>query len=254
MEQPVRYVLDLSYRGTQFSGWQIQPNAPSVQGHLNQALSTVLRQEIYCVGAGRTDAGVHARQLFAHFDLASPLPPQTLPRLNGLLPRDIAVKAIYEALDPGFHARFSALSRAYTYTIIPRKDPFWQDFAAWVKYPLDLPLMNAAAIAMRDYEAFGSFCKANADNETNFCQIYHAYWTEAPDRLIFHVKANRFLRGMVRAMVGTMLLVGRHKLDLMGFRRVIEAQDRRAAGPAAPPQGLSLDAVSYPPDRLRRLA
>jgi tRNA pseudouridine38-40 synthase len=250
----VRYVLDLSYRGTHFSGWQIQPNAPSIQESINQALSTVLREEIYCVGAGRTDAGVHARQLLAHFDRTEALPPKVLPRLNGLLPRDIAIHAIYEAVSPDFHVRFSALSRAYTYTIVPRKDPFWQDFATWVKYPLDVPRLNAAAAAMQDYEEFGSFCKANADNETNLCQIFHAHWTQEPDRLIFHVKANRFLRGMVRAMVGTMLLVGRHKLDLAGFRQVIEAQDRRAAGPAAPPEGLSLDEVQYPPDALRRLA
>lgn len=250
----MRYILDLSYRGTDFAGWQVQPNAPSIQAALNQALRTVLRAEVYCIGAGRTDAGVHARQLFAQFDWAEALPPRLLPKVNGLLPRDIAVNAVYQAVDPDFHVRFSALSRAYTYTIVRRKDPLWQDFAWWVKYPLDLPAMNAAALAMRAYDEFGSFCKAHADNETNLCRLYHAYWTEEPDRLLFHVRANRFLRGMVRAMVGTLVLVGRHKLDLRGFRAILDAQDRRAAGPAAPPQGLSLVEVQYPTGALQLLA
>jgi tRNA pseudouridine38-40 synthase len=250
----MRYVLDLSYRGTDYAGWQVQPNAPSIQAALNQALCTALREDVYALGAGRTDAGVHARQLFAHFDTATSLTDALLPKLNGLLPRDIAVNALYTTVDPDFHVRFSAHSRAYTYTIVSRKDPLWQDFACWIKYPLDLPLMNAAAAILLEYESFGSFCKAHSGSAHHRCDLHHAYWTQEPDRLVFHVRANRFLRGMVRALVGTLLLVGRHKMDLAAFRQVIEQEDRRAAGPAAPAQGLSLVEVQYPPESLRLLA
>ncbi len=246
----MRYVLDLRYQGTAYSGWQIQPNAPSIQAELNQALSTLLREEVYVVGAGRTDAGVHAHQMYAHFDHGEDLRPYFLQSLNGLLPRPIAVNGIYLAQRPDFHVRFSALSRAYVYTLTFRKDPMWDDFSWWFKHPLDVAAMNAAAEAMLGYEEFGSFCKSKGGNETNRCQLYHAYWQAHADRLTFHVKANRFLRGMVRAMVGTLVEVGRGKMSVQAFGQVIEAQDRRAAGQAAPPEGLSLVEVAYPADSL----
>lgn len=249
----MRYVLEIMYRGSQHSGWQIQPNAPSIQQDLNEALSTLLRQPIYVVGAGRTDAGVHAHQMFAHFDYDGDFPTYFLQGVNGLLGRAISVRGFFRANQPGFHARFSAISRAYVYTLTRQKHPMLDDFSWWYKYDLDVPAMNAAAVAMRDYDEFGSFCKAKGGNETNLCSIYHAYWQEQEDRLTFHVKANRFLRGMVRAMVGTLVQVGRGKMSVKEFREVLDAQDRRKAGQAAPPEGLSLVEVGYPADSFTRI-
>ncbi|MEM9986246.1 MAG: tRNA pseudouridine(38-40) synthase TruA, partial [Bacteroidota bacterium] len=236
----MRYVLKLMYRGSNHSGWQIQPNARSIQADLNQALSTLLREDIYVVGAGRTDAGVHAAQMYAHFDFSGELRSNFLQSLNGLLSRDIAVHQVYLPQDPTFHTRFSAISRAYAYTLTFKKNPLLDDFSCWVRLPLDLDAVQAAAAAIMDYDEFGSFCKANAGNETNFCQMFHSYWEIHEDRWVYHVKANRFLRGMVRTIVGTLVQVGKGKISVERFREIIEAQDRRLAGQAAPPEGLSL--------------
>ena len=242
----MRYVLDISYKGTHYAGWQIQPNATTIQEVLQVALTAFLRTPISCTGAGRTDAGVHARQLMVHFDLDETLSHRFLHAINGILPSDIAVNAVYQAVDANFHTRFHALSRAYTYQIVRRKSPLHEDFALWIRHEVDVKLMNQAGEILTEYKDFGSFCKAHAANETNLCDIYHAYWEETEELLLFHIKANRFLRGMVRAVVGTMLEIGRGKMDLNGFRKVIDAQDRSSAGPAVAAKGLFLTEVNYP--------
>lgn len=241
-----RYILDISYQGTRYAGWQIQPNANTVQAELDTALSTLLRTKIRSTGAGRTDAGVHARQLIVHFDHVGPVPDNLLHGLNGILPYDIAVKHLFRPNDPEFHSRFTASSRSYIYQIVRKKSPEYHQTAHWIRYEVDLEAMNTAASILMEYEEFGSFCKAHADNATNLCQMYHAYWQESGDLLCFHIKANRFLRGMVRAIVGTLLLVGRGKINIEDFRNIIEAQDRTAAGPAAAAKGLFLTEVGYP--------
>jgi len=249
----MRYVLETTFRGTDYAGWQIQPNAPSIQEELIKALTTLLREETYCVGAGRTDAGVHAHQLFAHFEHDGELPKRFLQSLNGLLPKDIAVHGLFKPVEPDFHVRFAAVSRAYTYTVVLRKDPLLREQAWWVRPNLDVERMNEAAALLMQYEEFGSFCKSNAQNEHNRCRMDHAYWEVLPDRWCFQIQANRFLRGMVRAIVGTLIWVGSEKISVEDFRTVIEAQDRRAAGPAAPPEGLSLVKVAYPEGSLMRI-
>ena len=246
VRKKLRYVLDISYKGTHYAGWQIQPNAITVQEVLQEALTTFLRKPTTCTGAGRTDAGVHARQLIVHFDHEGPLNPRFLHAVNGILPADIAVNAVCKSADPDFHARFHALNRAYVYQIVRRKSPLHEDFAYWVRYKLDVEAMNKAGELLKEYEEFGSFCKAYAANETNLCDIHHAYWEETDELLLFHIKANRFLRGMVRAVVGTLLEIGRGKIGMEGFRKVIEAQDRSAAGPAVAAKGLFLTEVNYP--------
>ncbi|MEM7369408.1 MAG: tRNA pseudouridine(38-40) synthase TruA [Bacteroidota bacterium] len=241
-----RYILDISYQGANYAGWQIQPNANTVQAELDAALSTLLRTDIRSTGAGRTDAGVHARQLIVHFDHAGEIPHSLLHGLNGILPYDIAANALFQPTTSDFHSRFTATSRSYVYQIVRQKSPEYYLTAHWIRYQIDVENMNRAAALLLEYDEFGSFCKAHADNATNLCQMYHAYWEESQDLLCFHIKANRFLRGMVRAIVGTLLLVGRGKMSLSEFRAVIEAQDRTAAGPAAEAKGLFLTEVGYP--------
>ncbi len=250
----MRYFLDISYQGTHYAGWQRQNNAISVQQKLEEALSTFLRQETACTGAGRTDAGVHARQLMVHFDTENPQDRRLLAGLNGILPDDIAVKAVYEASQMPLHARFDASHRAYIYQITKRKNPEYQFTASWVKPALDLERMQAAAASLLEYKEFASFCKANGNNLTYLCDIRRAEFEETQDLLLFHVGANRFLRGMVRALVGTLLWVGTGRLSVKDFREIIEAQDRKAAGPNAEAKGLFLTEVLYPEGSLRLIA
>ncbi len=249
----VRYFLDLSFQGTAYAGWQIQPNAPSVQAAVEEALSVLLRSDTRVTGAGRTDAGVHAEQLFAHFDHEGPLPHRFFSGLNGLLPPDIGLKAVYQADPPELHARFSATYRAYRYQIVTQKTPLLRDFSLFVPYALDLPAMQAAAALLPAYDSFESFCKARGDNQTYHCRIDEACWETRPGLLLFHLQADRFLRGMVRAITGTLLQVGQGKLDLVGFRQVIEAKDRRAAGPNTDAKGLFLTQVGYPAGTLTQI-
>ena len=209
----MRYVLDLSFDGTAYAGWQIQPNALAIQEVLEKALSTLLRIDLAVLGAGRTDAGVHAHQMIAHFDYLGQWPKDPLYKLNGLLPKDIAVNALYIAHDPEFHARFSALQRSYRYRISLQKNPFEQQYAYWVRQELNISLMQAAAEKLLHYEDFASFCKAHGNNTTSLCQITHAYWEQEEGILLFHIGANRFLRGMVRAIVGTLIEVGSGKIS-----------------------------------------
>ena len=242
----MRYFLQLAYRGTNYHGWQRQPNGLSVQEVLENALTTVLREPIGVVGSGRTDTGVHAGEQFAHFETDTPLPPQLLRALNSLMPPDVAVYDCFPVRADD-HARYTALFRYYQYHISRRKDPFQQGLAYVFTLPLNVALMNEAAETLRLHIDFESFSKVKTDVRTFNCRIDWAYWEEKPTgALLFHIRADRFLRGMVRAIVGTLLAVGQERLSVADFERIILARDRKQAGHAAPAEGLSLVEVGYP--------
>ncbi len=245
-----RYFIQLSYQGTHYHGWQIQPNAITVQEVLNKALSTILNQEIRVVGCGRTDTGVHASDFMAHFDVIKARNVEAekiVFRLNRFLPYDIAIKSMF-AVKPDAHTRFDALSRTYQYFITKEKNPF-RSVSHWhMSHDIDLDKMNAAARLLFEYDDFTSFSKLHTDAKTNICKIYKAEWEDRGDELVFTVCADRFLRNMVRAIVGTLVEVGRGKLDMNGFRRVIESMDRCSAGSSVPGHGLFLCTIEYPQD------
>lgn len=244
----MRYFLQLAYRGTRYHGWQRQPNGLSVQEVLETALTTVLREPVALVGSGRTDAGVHAGQQFAHFETERLLPPTLIQSLNSLIPGDVAVQACFP-VRPDDHARFTATFRYYQYQLIRQKDPFRENLAYVFTRPLDVSRMNQAAESLLRYRDFESFSKVKTDVKTFNCCIDRAYWEEKPTGdLTFHIRADRFLRGMVRAIVGTLLAVGQGWLSVEEFNRIIEAKDRKSAGRAVPADGLSLVEVGYPPD------
>ena len=244
----MRYFITLSYDGTRYHGWQIQPNGDSVQQRLQEALSTLLRQPIEVVGAGRTDAGVHARMMVAHFDWEGkePLAPAHLVySLNKFLPPDIAVQNI-RLVPNDMHARFSAISRSYHYFIHTCKDPFISAYSWQVPYKLDFARMNEAAKVLLEYKDFTSVSKVGTDVKTNLCDIKEAYWEEeTPGRWRFTITANRFLRNMVRAIVGTLVEVGRGKLTIDDVRSIIEAKDRCRAGESVPGKALFLVDIKY---------
>ena len=244
-----RYFIYLAYDGTNYHGWQIQPNGSSVQETLMKALHTFLRDEaIEVVGAGRTDAGVHARLMVAHFDWQEPIADLAFlaEKLNRLLPKDIAVYRIVP-VRPDAHARFDAISRTYKYYVTTRKDPFNYELVYKIPGKLDFEAMNKACSVLFDYIDFTSFSKLHTDVKTNNCRIMHAAWTQVDDvTWVFTIQADRFLRNMVRAIVGTLLEVGRGKLTVDGFRQVIEAKDRGRAGTSAPGHALYLVDVTYP--------
>lgn len=242
----MRYLIGFSYKGTHYHGWQIQPNGVTVQSELTAALSLVLRKEIELTGAGRTDAGVHAKRMAAHFDYEDEIVDSRnlVNKLNSLLPLDIAVHDIKRVADD-FHARFDAKSRTYKYYITRSKSPFLTDLAAKMTFPLDVEMMNEAAATLFDYTDFTSFSKVHTDTKTNNCKIMRAEWGYESDCLVFTVQADRFLRNMVRAIVGTMLEVGKGKLSVAGFREIIEKKDRCLAGTSAPAEGLYLCDVEY---------
>lgn len=244
-----RYFIYLAYDGTNYHGWQIQPNGNSVQETLMRALSTFLRKEIEVVGAGRTDAGVHARLMIAHFDFEEALEVATVTdKLNRLLPPDIAVYEVKE-VKADAHARFDATYRTYKYYITTRKDPFNRGLKWRIFQPLDFEAMNRAASTLFDYTDFTSFSKLHTDAKTNNCRIMHAEWTQEGEyEWVFTIQADRFLRNMVRAVVGTLVEVGRGKMDVEGFRRVIEQKDRCSAGSSVPGHALFLVDVGYPAD------
>lgn len=242
----MRYLIGFSYKGTNYHGWQIQPNEVTVQSVLTSALSLVLRKEIELTGAGRTDAGVHAKRMAAHFDFDGEIVDyKTLTnKLNSLLPLDIAVYDLKRVADD-FHARFDAKSRTYKYYITRQKNAFLSELAAKMTFPLDVDKMNEAAATLFDYTDFTSFSKVHTDVKTNNCRIMRAEWTYEDECLVFTVQADRFLRNMVRAIVGTMLEVGKGKLSVEGFRKIIEDKDRCLAGTSAPAEGLYLCDVEY---------
>lgn len=241
-----RYFLQISYNGTNYHGWQVQPNAVSVQEVLEKALSTILREEISVVGAGRTDTGVHASFFVLHFESENEnLDSKLVYKLNSFLPSDIAMQKIRK-VDADLHARFSAVSRTYKYFISTAKNPFNTQFSFQYMLPLDVDKMNEAAKALFEYEDFTSFSRLHTEVKTNNCKIYQAEWTIDNQQLIFTIKADRFLRNMVRAIVGTLLEVGRGKLSLDEFRTIIESKNRGAAGASAPAPGLFLVDIEYP--------
>jgi tRNA pseudouridine38-40 synthase len=244
-----RYFIELSYKGTRYHGWQVQPNAASVQEEVNRALSVLFRAPVETVGAGRTDTGVHARQLFAHFDLDTGLRDADLSRyvhqLNCILPADIALRRIIPV--PGdAHSRFDAVSRTYEYWIYSHKNPFLEGYAYFVSAQPDIPAMNAAAKLLYRYEDFSCFSKSNTQVFTNNCTVMQAEWKLEGDRAVFTIRANRFLRNMVRAVVGTLLEVGQGKMDERGFAGIIENKNRSQAGTSVPACGLYLTHVEYP--------
>lgn len=248
----MRFFITFTYNGTRYCGWQRQPNGIAVQEELEKALSTILRTPIELTGAGRTDAGVHALNMVAHFDVAFIANYQLIidsnrliNNLNSLLPYDIAVKKIEQVTDDA-HARFDALSRKYEYHIITHKNPFLKDQACRIHFPLNIELMNEAAKVLFEYQDFTSFSKLHTDVKTNNCTIMEAYWQQRGEELVFTIKANRFLRNMVRAIVGTLMEVGRERLTIEGFRQVIEAKNRCSAGHSVPASGLYFIQAEYP--------
>jgi len=243
----MRYFIWFSYDGTRYHGWQLQPNGITVQSELQRCLSLLLREDVSLTGAGRTDTGVHARQMAAHFDTGQVFDASQLThKLNGLLPTDISVDRI-DSVAPEMHARFSATSRTYRYYIHLHKDPFVLQYSLEVHYQLDFALMNEAGRILMEYADFGAFCKAGSDVKTTLCHVTHAQWHQtSPTTWYFEITANRFLRNMVRAVVGTLVEVGRGRLSLDDFRRVIEGGRRTQAGESMPAKALFLEKVEYP--------
>lgn len=241
----LRYFIELSYNGKVYHGWQNQPDAISVQEVIEKALSILQKEEISITGAGRTDAGVHATKMFAHFDLHTPLLDNLVFKLNSYLPKDIAVHGIYQVGSEA-HARFDATSRTYNYRIATNKNAFNYDYAYALNKPLDVDLMNAASKILLEYNDFQCFSKSNTDVKTYNCDIKQAYWHQIDNELVFVIQADRFLRNMVRAIVGTLINIGLNKIPLQGLHEIIRSKDRRNAGYSVPAHGLYLVDIEYP--------
>ena len=243
----MRYFIECSYKGTHYSGWQIQDNALTIQGEIEKALRTLLKCEIATTGSSRTDAGVHALQQFAHFETLEEIknPENLVYRLNKLLPFDIAVQRIFMVAED-YHSRFEAISRKYEYRISCKKNPFHRELAYEFNGDLAVELMNEACKVLFNYIDFQCFSKIHTDVLTFNCTILEAYWKEGEnDSLVFYIKANRFLRGMVRAIVGTLLEVGMGKISVSDFEGIIVSKDRKKAGRSVPAEGLFLMEVNY---------
>ncbi len=244
----MRYFIELAYRGTNYCGWQKQLNAPTVQETLNNRISRLFRHEIDVVGAGRTDTGVHASQYYAHFDTIEPITDcqNAVYRLNKMLPEDITIFDIFP-VSATAHARYDAISRTYRYIIETYKNPFSNHLTTFRHHPPHIELMNNAAKILLNVTDFKSFCKAGSDNKTTICRVTEAYWyRQSETRLVFTITADRFLRNMVRAVVGTLLDVGEKKITIDEFISIIESQDRSSAGESIDPQGLYLTRIIYP--------
>ena len=244
-----RYFIKLAYNGAAYNGWQVQKNAPSVQGTIADALQMLLSTSVSLTGCGRTDAGVHATEFYAHFEMTGYLSQQELDqlvfRLNRFLPDKIVIFRIWQV--PGdLHARFSAISRTYLYRIHNRKDPFLEGLSWFFPAVLDLDRMNQAAEILFEYQDFTTFSKLHTNTGSNLCTIKGASWEAQGHQIAFRIAADRFLRNMVRAIVGTMIEVGTNKMDLEGFRKSIEGRSRSLAGQSVPGHGLYLVKVEYP--------
>ncbi len=239
-----RYFLELSYKGTAYSGFQVQDNAETIQSEVQKAFYTLFRRAFELTGSSRTDAGVHASQNFFHFDTDLPVTTKHIYNLNALLPADIAVKAIYSVPDTA-HCRFDAIAREYKYFIYTGKDPFLVDRAWAYPYPINIDLLRLAARVLTEYRDFTSFSKRNTQVNNFFCSIELSEWLIEDNQLVYHVKANRFLRGMVRGLVGTMLKLGRELVTIEEFRNIIESKDCTKADFSTPPQGLFLTQITY---------
>ena len=241
-----RYFIYFSYDGTNYHGWQIQPNGNTIQAEMHHALSVLLRKQIEVIGAGRTDTGVHARLMVAHFDGDDNIDVVQLAyRLNRILPQDIAVHEV-KPVSEDMHARFSAKSRTYRYYIHFKKNPFHRAYSYEIHYDLDFDAMNNAASYLLEQSDFTSFCKTGTDAKTMICQVTHAQWHKMSDNAwYFEITANRFLRNMVRAVVGTLIEVGRHRMDFDAFKKVISDKTRTAAGESMPGHALFLEDITY---------
>jgi tRNA pseudouridine38-40 synthase len=245
----MRFFIELSYKGTNYHGWQVQPNANSVQEELNKALSTILNTEIELVGAGRTDSGVHAKQMFAHFDCKIELDmDKIVAQLNSFLPNDIAIHNLFKVKQDA-NCRFDALSRTYHYHIIHKKNPF-NSPAYLLHKNLDVESMNLACQHLLGKQDFTSFSKVNTQAFTNNCNVMIAKWEQKEDELVFTIKADRFLRNMVRAIVGTLLDVGMDKITADDIKDIIAKKDRCQAGTSVPAHALFLTKVEYPEEFL----
>jgi tRNA pseudouridine38-40 synthase len=245
-----RYFIYISFKGTSYHGWQLQPDSVTVQKVLDNALSVILNEKILTIGAGRTDAGVHALIFCAHFDsITAGLSKvdKLIFRLNRYLPEDISVNSIVTVL-PDANARYSAISRTYKYYISRIKDPFFDNSSWFLHYKIDIDAMNKASDLLLNNSDFTSFSRLHSGAKTNICKIFSASWEEAGNRLIFTIKADRFLRNMVRAIVGTMVEIGTGKMNLKEFEEVILAKNRSSAGKSAPAKGLFLADIEYPED------
>lgn len=242
----MRYFISFAYDGTNYHGWQIQPNGNTVQAELQKALTTFLREPIEVVGAGRTDTGVHARYMVAHFDYNSDLDVSQLTyRLNRILPKDITIYKLWHVAGD-MHARFSATRRTYRYYLHTQKDPFLRHYSLETHYNLDFDAMNLAAKALLCHNDFAAFCKSGADVKTTLCTIYDAAWHQTSDHSwYFEITANRFLRNMVRAIVGTLVEVGRSRITIEQFQEVIRSGKRTQAGESMPAHALFLESINY---------
>ncbi|WP_310558110.1 tRNA pseudouridine(38-40) synthase TruA [Flavobacterium sp.] len=241
----MRYFIKLAYNGTNYHGWQYQPNAPSVQETLNKSLSVVLNSEVNLMGAGRTDTGVHAKEMFAHVDFETLFEIKSLVhKLNSYLPKDIVIYDIIPVHNEA-HARFDATKRTYEYHINTFKDVFSQDGSWYYHQELDIDIMNEASKLLFNHTDFQCFSKVNTDVNTFYCTIFEAYWRQESDKLVFTISANRFLRNMVRAIVGTLVYVGLHKITLEDFNSIIVSKNRNEAGFSVPAHGLYLTKIEY---------
>ncbi len=248
-----RYFIEIAYNGAAFHGWQKQQNAVTIQETLDQVLTTLFQEKIRVTGAGRTDTGVHASYFVAHFDVES-LPveePVLIKKTNSMLPSGIAVYSFTKVRD-GVNSRFDAVSRTYEYHLVLKKNPFLDSLTHRPWFIPDFEYMNFAADKLKNYDDFTSFARLHGGNKTNFCHITEAYWEQRDDRYVFTISADRFLRNMVRAVVGTLLEVGRKKISVEEFCEIIEAKDRGRAGTSAPAQALFLTHIEYPAEIFQR--
>lgn len=239
-----RYFLELSYKGTGYAGFQVQQNAATIQWEVEKALHIFFREKIALTGSSRTDAGVHALQNYFHFDTETDIPSTSVYNLNAILPPAIAIKRVFRVAADA-HCRFDAVSREYKYFIYQQKDPFMDETAYYYPYALNMDLLNKAAQTLMEYSNFESFSKRGTQVKTFECRIVRSGWTQEKSVYCYHVEGNRFLRGMVRGLVATMLQVGRGKMDLEGFRSVIEGRDNTQADFAVPGHGLFLVRVRF---------
>ncbi|MFC0877960.1 tRNA pseudouridine(38-40) synthase TruA [Saccharicrinis sp. FJH2] len=251
-----RYFTELAYNGSGFHGWQIQPNANSVQETLEKAFSLILRQNIQLTGCGRTDTGVHAKYFVAHFDCEEQIPDtdQLINKINSYLNFDIVIYSI-TSVDAETHARFSAIEREYEYHLVTRKNPFFKDTSFFLPITPDFERMNEAAQKLLEHTDFTSFSKLHTDVKTNNCKIIRAEWIRQNEYYrVFHIRADRFLRNMVRAIVGTLLEVGKHKMTIEEFESVIREKNRGKAGTSVPGNALFLTDVVFPTNLFQRKA
>jgi tRNA pseudouridine38-40 synthase len=241
-----RYFVQASYNGTNYHGWQIQPNAKTIQETINHVFSTKLQQEINVVGAGRTDTGVHASFYVFHFDINTSIKDikELIYRLNRFLPYDIKIQTLFK-VDIDYHSRFNAQLRSYKYIISKEKAPFLNDFSYQLKQPIDIDVMNELSSRLIGEKDFSSFCKSGTDTETNICNISHAQWIEKGNLFIFEISADRFLRNMVRAVVGTCIDAGLHKIKPSDIEHILASKNRSNAGTSVPAKGLFLTDIQY---------